>query len=95
MFPARISAGLKDTDPQLKVAALRALYHTLIFAKENFNKKEERDYIIASVVEAGGSGNPGAVQVAAFECLVQIAQEYYSFLEAYMPAVGPVRSNGY
>ncbi|OEH79955.1 importin subunit [Cyclospora cayetanensis] len=85
--------GLKDADPQLKVAALRALYHTLIFAKENFNKKEERDYIIASVVEAGGSGNPSAVQVAAFECIVQIAQEYYSFLEAYMPAVGPLTWN--
>ncbi|CDJ29179.1 importin subunit beta-1, putative [Eimeria mitis] len=82
--------GLKDSDPQLKVAALRALYHALIFAKENFNRKGERDYIIASVVEAGGASNPSPVQVAAFECIVQIAQEYYSFLEAYMPTVGPL-----
>lgn len=34
-----MAAGLKDSDPQLKVAALRALYHALIFAKENFNRK--------------------------------------------------------
>ena len=53
--------------------------------------QEERDYIIASVVEAGGMSNPTMVQVAAFECIVQIAQEYYNFLEAYMSAVGPVR----
>ena len=52
--------------------------------------QEERDYIIASVVEAGGAENPNPVQVAAFECIVQISQEYYSFLEAYMPTVGPV-----
>ena len=43
------------------------------FRKGNFNKKEERDYIIASVVEAGGASNPSAVQVPAFECIVQIA----------------------
>ncbi|CDJ67850.1 importin subunit beta-1, putative [Eimeria necatrix] len=117
--------GLKDPDPQLKVAALRALYHALVFAKGNFNKKvlstsdifentfarkivqrlqpdcwgllqkqrfrEERDYIINSVVEAGDATNPSAVQVAAFDCIVQISQEYYSLLEAYMPAMGPVR----
>ncbi|CDI79526.1 importin subunit beta-1, putative [Eimeria praecox] len=82
--------GIKDSDPQLKVAALRALYHALIFAKENFNRKGERDYIIGSVVEAGGATNPSPVQVAAFECIVQIAQEYYPSLEAYMPAVGPL-----
>ncbi|KAL8271760.1 hypothetical protein Esti_004355 [Eimeria stiedai] len=85
--------GLNDSDPQLRVAALRALYHALIFAKENFNKKEERDYIISSVVEAGAPSNPSAVQVAAFECIVQVAQEYYSFLESYMPAVGPLTWN--
>ncbi|KAL8430697.1 hypothetical protein Efla_003679 [Eimeria flavescens] len=85
--------GLKDSDPQIRVAALRALYHALIFARENFNNKEERDYIIASVVEAGEPSNPSAVQIAAFECIVQIAQEYYSFLEPYMQAVGPLTWN--
>ncbi|CDJ42636.1 importin subunit beta-1, putative [Eimeria tenella] len=88
-----VAHGLKDPDPQLKVAALRALYHALIFAKENFAKTEERDYIISSVLEAGNAANPSAVQVAALECIVQISQEYYSFLGAYMPAVGSVTWN--
>lgn len=56
-----------------------------------FAAQEERDYIISSVLEAGNAANPSAVQVAALECIVQISQEYYSFLGAYMPAVGSVR----
>ena len=34
----------------MKVAALRALYHALIFAKENFNRKVQRKQVVASLL---------------------------------------------
>ncbi|CBZ49701.1 hypothetical protein NCLIV_001890 [Neospora caninum Liverpool] len=81
--------GMKDEDVQLKVAALKALYHALIFSKKNFENQTEREYIIQVVLENTKVAHQ-AVQVSAFECLVKIAEEYYSLLEPYMSGIGPL-----
>ncbi|KFG59588.1 HEAT repeat-containing protein [Toxoplasma gondii RUB] len=81
--------GMKDEDVQLKVAALKALYHALIFSKKNFENQTEREYIIQVVLENTKVAHQ-AVQVSAFECLVKVAEEYYSMLEPYMSGVGPL-----
>ncbi|PHJ22862.1 importin subunit beta [Cystoisospora suis] len=81
--------GMKDDDVQLKVAALKALYHALIFSKKNFENQTERTYILQVVLE-NTKVPQQQVQVAAFECLVKIAEEYYTLLEPYMSGIGPI-----
>ncbi|PFH31665.1 HEAT repeat-containing protein [Besnoitia besnoiti] len=81
--------GMKDEDIQLKVAALKALYHALIFSKKNFDNQTEREYIIQVVLENTKVPHQ-AVQVSAFECLVKTAEEYYALLEPYMSGIGPI-----
>lgn len=86
-----------STDVQL--AAVNALYNSLEFVRDNFEREVsltldepplvltflqgERNYIMQVVCEA--TQNPAVpVQVAAFECLVRIMSLYYDKMGFYM-----------
>ncbi|GLB44148.1 putative importin-beta N-terminal domain [Lyophyllum shimeji] len=70
-----------STDVQL--AAIHALYNSLEFVRENFEREGERNYIMQVVCEA--TQNPAvSVQVGAFECLVRIMSLYYDKMALYM-----------
>ncbi|KAF8513401.1 armadillo-type protein [Gautieria morchelliformis] len=70
-----------STDVQL--AAVSALYNSLEFVRDNFEREGERNYIMQVVCEA--TQNPSVpVQVAAFECLVRIMSLYYDKMGFYM-----------
>ncbi|TFK71549.1 ARM repeat-containing protein [Pluteus cervinus] len=70
-----------STDVQL--AAIHALYNSLEFVRENFERDGERNYIMQVVCEATQNGNP-LVQVGSFECLVRIMGLYYDKMALYM-----------
>lgn len=77
--------GARKEEPSeaVRLAAIRALYNSLEFVEENFNREGERNYIMQVVCEATQSGDVN-VQIAAFECLVRIMEYYYEKMPFYM-----------
>ncbi|KAI6002203.1 armadillo-type protein [Pisolithus orientalis] len=77
--------GARQDEPssEVQLAAVHALYNSLEFVRENFEREGERNYIMQVVCEA--TQNPSvAVQVGAFECLVKIMALYYDKMAFYM-----------
>ena len=85
-----IVQAMRDQDVSVKLEATKALYFLLILANENFENEGERNVIMQVVCENCKAPAPQEVQVAAYECLVQIATEYYDHLMPYMSGVGPL-----
>ncbi len=67
----------------MRLAAITALYNSLEFVRKNFERQNERDFIMQVVCEATKSPDV-AVVVAAFECLVRIMSLYYDKMALYM-----------
>ncbi|CAK9008804.1 Importin subunit beta-1 (Karyopherin subunit beta-1) (ATKPNB1) [Durusdinium trenchii] len=80
--------GMKDSEPHTKLEATRAFYHAVVLAKKNFKNQVERDVIMSVMKDVCCFQAAPEVQIAAFECLVQIATEYYDFLLPYMNSLG-------
>lgn len=81
--------GMRDESNPVKAAATKALFNALLFAKENFDNESERNFIMQVICQNCEVAN-AEVQIAAFECLVQIAAEYYFYLKPYMCAIAPM-----
>ncbi|TFK36480.1 armadillo-type protein [Crucibulum laeve] len=77
--------GARKEEPssEVQLAAIHALYNSLEFVRENFEREGERNYIMQVVCEATQNSNV-AVQVGAFECLVRIMGLYYDKMALYM-----------
>ncbi|ORY86291.1 karyopherin Kap95 [Protomyces lactucae-debilis] len=77
--------GARKEEPSIAVrlAAISALYDSLEFVRENFEREGERNYIMQIVCEAT-QANDVKLQVAAFGCLVRIMQLYYNKMRFYM-----------
>ncbi|KAL1412700.1 karyopherin Kap95 [Vanrija albida] len=77
--------GARKEEPSTEVqsAAINALYNSLEFIRDNFEREGERNYIMQVVCEATQSSSV-TVQVGAFECLVRIMSLYYENMEFYM-----------
>lgn len=77
--------GANKDEPShaVRLAAISALYDSLDFIRENFEREGERNYIMQVVCEAT-QANDVAIQVAAFGCLVRIMQLYYDKMRFYM-----------
>mmetsp|Transcript_31512 Transcript_31512/g.80339 ORF Transcript_31512/g.80339 Transcript_31512/m.80339 type:complete len:859 (-) Transcript_31512:136-2712(-) len=82
--------GVRDPDVDTKLAATRAFYHAAVLAQRAFRNENERNVLMTVCVDACRFQGSEDVQVAAFECLVQIATEYYDFLMPYMNLIGPL-----
>merc|ERR1719238_2714533 len=80
---------MRKEEPNLDVrlAGTNALFNALEFVKVNFENEQERNYIMQTVCE-GTQAERKDVKVAAYECIVQIAELYYDKLPSYMPAIG-------
>lgn len=87
-------ARKEETSAEVQQAAIHALYNSLEFIRDNFDREVrtcnalaecqgERNYIMQVVCEATQSPSV-AVQVGAFECLVRIMHLYYDKMEFYM-----------
>ncbi|KAF7360728.1 Importin N-terminal domain-containing protein [Mycena venus] len=76
-------ARKEETSQEVQLSAIHALYNSLKFVRDNFEREGERNYIMQVVCEA--TQNPSvAVQVGAFECLVRITGLYYDKMGFYM-----------
>ncbi|CAG8486946.1 7548_t:CDS:10 [Ambispora gerdemannii] len=76
-------ARKEEQNQEVRRAAIVALYNSLEFTRENFEREGERNYIMQIVCEATQSTDV-SVQVSAFECLVRIMQIYYDKMRFYM-----------
>ncbi|KAH7907378.1 armadillo-type protein [Hygrophoropsis aurantiaca] len=77
--------GARKEEPssEVQLAAVHALFNSLEFVRDNFEREGERNYIMQVVCEA--TQNPSvSVQVGAFECLVKIMALYYDKMAFYM-----------
>ncbi|EGN91784.1 hypothetical protein SERLA73DRAFT_100127 [Serpula lacrymans var. lacrymans S7.3] len=77
--------GARKEEPssEVQLSAIHALFNSLEFVRENFEREGERNYIMQVVCEA--TQNPSvSVQVGAFECLVKIMALYYDKMAFYM-----------
>eukprot|EP00956_Cyclotella_meneghiniana_P015559 scaffold23871_cov73-Cyclotella_meneghiniana.AAC.2 len=76
--------GIRPDRPDpIRLAAAHALRNSLAFTRKNMNNETERNMIMKTICEATQS--PSAeVRTAAYECIVQIAFQYYDKLQAYM-----------
>ena len=72
-----------DRPDKIRFAAAKALGNSLTFTRKNMESENERDMILKTICEATQS--PSAeVRTAAYECIVQIAFQYYDKLQNYM-----------
>lgn len=76
-------ARKEEVDLDVQAAAIHALYNSLEFIRDNFEREGERNYIMQVVCEATQSSSM-VVQIGAFECLVKIMQLYYDKMQLYM-----------
>ncbi|KAG6866308.1 hypothetical protein C0991_005775 [Blastosporella zonata] len=76
-------ARKEETSSDVQLAAVHALFNSLEFVRENFEREGERNYIMQVVCEATQNAAV-AVQVGAFECLVRIMGLYYDKMGLYM-----------
>ena len=67
----------------MQLAAIHALFNSLEFVRDNFEREGERNYIMQVVCEATQNQSV-PVQVGAFECLVRIMSLYYDKMAFYM-----------
>lgn len=77
--------GARKEEPssQVRSSAIRALYNSLRFIRNNFSRDLERNYIMQIVCEAT-QANEDSVSIAAFECLVSVVMLYYDYMMPYM-----------
>lgn len=80
--------GMNQTElsPEVRLAAVKALYNALDFAESNFANEMERNYIMKVICDTAVSKEV-EIRQAAFECLVAIASTYYSHLDPYMQTI--------
>lgn len=76
----------EETNVDVRLAGTNALLNALEFVKANFETENERNYIMQTVCE-GTQAEKKELKVAAYECLVQIAELYYDKLPQYMPSL--------
>ena len=76
----------EETNLEVRLAGTQALSNALEFVKSNFEAEVERNYIMQTVCETTQCEKK-EIKVAAYECLVQIAELYYDKLPQYMSAL--------
>ncbi|PNH00526.1 Importin subunit beta-1 [Tetrabaena socialis] len=77
---AGMGAGEAD---ESRLAAIKALTNAIHLAKNNFEVDNERSYLMQVVCQGTQAANQ-PIRVASFQCLQQIADNYYPKLQAYM-----------
>ncbi|KAL7549586.1 hypothetical protein ACHAWF_012850 [Thalassiosira exigua] len=76
--------GIRSDRPDtIRFAAAKALGNSLSFTRKNFENDNERGMIFQTVCDATQSQD-AKVRAAAYECIVQIAYQYYDKLQSYM-----------
>ncbi|XP_057303593.1 importin subunit beta-1-like [Hydractinia symbiolongicarpus] len=75
--------GNEETNNNIRFAATTAFLNSLEFIRGNFEKQDDRNYIMTVLCQATQCPEK-RVKVSALQCLVKIITLYYEYMEAYM-----------
>ena len=83
MLTAIVDGIRADRPDAIRLSAATALRNSLLFTRKNMDNVEERNMIMQAICETTQSTNV-LVRAAAYECICQIAYQYYEKLADYM-----------
>lgn len=83
ILTAIVHAMKSGSTMQVKLAATNAMLNALEFINDNFEKSNERDYIMQVICEASQNRDT-KVKISSLQCLVKIVSLYYDHMETYM-----------
>ncbi|EFJ44948.1 hypothetical protein VOLCADRAFT_82561 [Volvox carteri f. nagariensis] len=84
MILTAVVAGMGQSEQDdVRLAAIKALTNAIHLARGNFEVETERTYLMTVVCQCTLASNQ-PMRVAAFQCLQQIADNYYPKLQSYM-----------
>ena len=80
--------GMRKEEPEneIRYAAVQALNNAIEFASSNFERDQERDYIMTQLCECTQCPDK-RVRGEAMDCLAMVAYHYYRFLPNYVQAI--------
>lgn len=76
----------EEGNMDLRYVATKALTNALDYAESNFERAQERNYIMEMVCHGTGARDP-KVREASWECFVRVAENYYQHLPAYISTI--------
>jgi len=88
-----VCRGIKDANPEVKLAGCNALYNALEFARANFEIELERNFLM-TVICTAASDPDVKIRVVAFECIVKVGALYYDKLPMYMNSIFQITMDG-
>lgn len=77
----------QETNLQTKLYATKAMNFALPLFRKNFERDNERTYIVDTLIELAGEAPDPHIRKAGMECLVQIASLYYEFLPPHIERI--------
>jgi importin subunit beta-1 len=92
MLTAIVDGIRSDRPDSIRFSAATALRNSLLFTRKNMEVEAERNMIMKAVCEAAQSPAVN-VRTAAFECIVQIAFQFYDKLGEYMQFIFGLTTN--
>ncbi|VWU48923.1 importin beta, putative [Hepatocystis sp. ex Piliocolobus tephrosceles] len=90
ILTAIINSLCEPAEESIHCANMKVLYNLMSFIDQNFKTQVERDIIMKTVIDGCKDNSRPTVQIAAYECLINIVSYFYSYLDAYMYAIGPL-----
>lgn len=90
ILTAIINSLCEPAEESTHCANMKVLYNLMSFIEHNFKTQVERDIIMKTVIDGCKDTERQSVQIAAYECLINIVSYFYSYLDAYMYAIGPL-----
>eukprot|EP00889_Picochlorum_renovo_P003422 jgi/Picre1/30452/NNA_005816.t1 len=83
-----VVTAMRPEEPSmdLRCVATKALTNALDYASGNFQRDQERNYIMETICHGTGAAD-AKVREAAWECLVRVVENYYEHLPAYIGAI--------
>ncbi|KAA6379186.1 MAG: putative Importin subunit beta, partial [Streblomastix strix] len=86
ILTAVVSGMNQNQGEAVMLAATNALNNSLFFAQKNFEKENERNYIMEVVCQMISVGNH-EIRLKALECIINISEYYYKYLQPYMERI--------
>jgi importin subunit beta-1 len=87
--------GMAVNQPdRVRLAATRALCDAIEFASFNFDKDEERNYLMQMICEVMISSDP-RIRLAAYQNVNKVLELHYRYLETYISAIYGLTTNAF
>lgn len=88
---AAVAEGMRSSDKSdVQLCATKALCDAMEYIGDNMEKKDQRDYLLEAICTVGGTCTALRTREMAMQCLVKVAELYYTTLPDYIQALHAV-----